>query len=134
MESKMESADVATVECGEPRVECGEPAVECSEPEELSKEIVDVVAELSNGNVEIVAVVSPEKIADELSQENARLKLKVERLQAMLLASAAPPCGGTRPQARARNRRLSAPTPPAAIPEFEPVRFFSNAARHTSRG
>lgn len=70
---------------------------------------------------------------DELSEtvkENARLKQKVETLQAILLGSPAHPQGGL--QSR-RARRLSAPAPPparrlsmmsqppAAIPEFETV-------------
>jgi len=71
----------------------------------------------------------PEDMADELSKENARLKQKVETLQAILLGSPTHPQGSL--QAR-RARRVSAPAPPparrlstayqpAAIPEFETV-------------
>lgn len=90
MESKMECADMAVVDCSEH-----------SEP----------------------SAVSAEEKADELSKENARLKQKLECLQAILLGSAARQLPGPSSQVRARARRLSAPVQPpvASIPEGEPV-------------
>lgn len=102
------------------------PQLECAERGVVS---CDQLSETVKEGLDVSAVVSADDMADELSKENARLKQKVETLQAILLGSPTHPQGSL--QAR-RARRVSAPAPPparrlstayqpAAIPEFETV-------------
>jgi len=129
----MESADMLLVDCGEPVSPSKMKSVEmlvidCGEPAETSKEMADELSQTVEISVDELSktmeipVASAEEVADELSRENARLKQKLECLQAILLGSAAQQGGCTHLQAKTRARRLSCPVqPPPAIPEFEPV-------------
>jgi len=122
----MESANVLVVDCGDPispsKMKCAERFfVDCGETVDSCKEVEDATDELSK-TVEIPALAIAEAVTEELSKENARLKQKLECLEAILLGSAAQQGGGTCLQAKTRARRVSCPVKsPPTIPEFEPV-------------